>query len=201
MSSLAALIVFIKNPVLGRVKTRIAATAGEIQALQIYQKLLEITQKQCIHYLGTKYLFYNDFIDPLDAWDPNVFIKKLQSGNDLGLRMQHAFCEVFQQHSKVIIIGSDCPYLKTTHLEAASVLLDTYDCVIGPAKDGGYYLLGLNSLQARLFQDKNWSSATVLYESLLDLKQLNLSYKMLEVLEDIDTLESWNRFLESDNRI
>ncbi|MBK8297151.1 MAG: TIGR04282 family arsenosugar biosynthesis glycosyltransferase [Saprospiraceae bacterium] len=201
MSSLAALIVFIKNPVLGQVKTRIAKTAGDEMALQIYLQLQELTRKQCIIYQGPKFLFYSDYIHTDDAWDSSLFNKKLQSGNDLGLRMKHAFRELFQQHKKVIIIGSDCPYLKTAHLEAASVLLETYDCVIGPAKDGGYYLLGLNSLQARLFQDKNWSSATVLYESLLDLKQLNLSYKMLEVLEDIDTLESWNRFLESDNRI
>lgn len=201
MTSSAALIVFIKNPVLGKVKTRIAVTSGEFTALQIYLQLQVITRKQCINYQGSKYLFYSDFIDTNDAWDSNLFNKKLQTGNDLGIRMKHAFRELFLQHSKVIIIGSDCPYLKTNHIQEASKLLDTYDCVIGPAKDGGYYLLGLNSLHKSLFQDKNWSSATVLYESILDLKQLNLSYKMLEVLEDIDTLESWNRFLESDNHI
>jgi len=196
LSSLAALIVFIKNPVLGRVKTRIAATAGAVEALQIYQQLIEITRKQCIHYLGTKYLFYSDFIEPIDAWDSNVFIKKLQSGNDLGLRMQHAFCEVFQQHSKVIIIGSDCPYLTSQHIEQANSLLDTADCVIGPALDGGYYLLGLSKLHLQLFQNKNWSSSTVLMDSLVDLKQLNLGYQLMEPLEDVDSLEAWNRYLK-----
>lgn len=194
MSGPAALIVFIKNPVLGRVKTRIAATAGEVPALQIYQQLLEITRKQCAHYLGTKYLFYSDFIEPLDAWDPNIFIKKLQNGNDLGLRMHNAFSEVFQKHSKVIIIGSDCPYLTSQHIEQANSLLDTADCVIGPALDGGYYLLGLNNIHERLFQNKNWSSSTVLKDSLVDLKQLNLNYQLMESLEDVDSLEAWNRY-------
>lgn len=108
--------------------------------------------------------------------------------------MHNAFSEVFQKHSKVIIIGSDCPYLTSQHIEQANSILDTADCVIGPALDGGYYLLGLNSIHERLFQNKNWSSSTVLKDSLVDLKQLNLSYQLMESLEDVDSLEAWNRY-------
>lgn len=194
-----ALLIFIKNPVKGKVKTRLAKTLGDDEALNIYQKLLSITQTQTMECNCARYLFYSDSIDTTDNWQNNHYLKHIQIGDDLGERMLHAFEFAFKLgHSKVIIIGSDCPTIDTQLLNTALDQLNHKEVIIGPSEDGGYYLLGMNKLASGLFENMPWSQPHLFKQSLQFLKQNQISYHLLPVLNDIDTEEDWERYLSSE---
>lgn len=188
------LLIFVKNPVLGKVKTRIAATAGNKRALAIYQLLVQHTRQITLPLPCNKWVFYDSFIPIQDAWPYPRYQKHLQNGVNLGQRMHNAFANAFAHHcSKVVIIGSDCLQLHTQHLLTAFEQLADADVVIGPATDGGYYLLGMKQLYAPLFENKPWSNSNLLAETLQNIQQLGLSYFLLPTLSDIDTWEDWLR--------
>jgi len=183
-----ALIVFVKNPIIGKAKTRLAAAIGDEKALEVYHQLLSRTKDITQNLDGNKYLFYSDFIDENDKWNSLDFIKKLQSKNDLGAKMFNAFESVFKENEKVMIIGSDCYDLTTETLEKAFLALNESDTVIGPANDGGYYLLGMNNLYKELFFEIEWSTDKVLKTTIEKINKLNLSYHLLPELIDVDTI-------------
>lgn len=183
-----ALIVFTRNPELGKCKTRLAKTIGNSAALDIYKYLLKHTAEISKQIEADRYVFYSEDIIENDIWDKKYFKKQLQSGDDLGKRMLNAFKYLFEiGHSKVIIIGSDLLDLTKDIIDQAIDELDHNEFVFGPAQDGGYYLLGLKSLNEQLFQNKNWGTNTVLKASLKDLSNSKVS--LLKELNDIDTLE------------
>jgi len=195
MSNSTALIIFIKNPQLGKVKTRLAKSIGEEKALNVYNQLLQITQSVSLQCNFSRYLFYSDFIDRADNWYEKDFLKHLQIGDDLGQRMQHAFEFVFKLgHSKAIIIGSDCPTIMPEHLQQAETTLEKNDVVFGPSEDGGYYLMGMKKAIPTLFENQPWSTDLLLQNSIKQLGQLQLSHHLLPVLNDIDTLEDWENY-------
>jgi len=194
-----ALIIFIRNPIRGKVKTRLAQTLGEAKALYIYKELLEITRQQSIKVNAQCYLYYSDHIE-LDAWSENTFIKRVQFGEDLGARMVNAFNEVLQTHSKAIIIGSDCPYITSHIIDHSFHLLSNNDVIIGPAKDGGYYLLGMKSTSPLLFESMPWSESSLYEKTIEKLNQLNFTHSSLIQLEDIDTEEEWNRYVQTQGK-
>lgn len=182
----SGLIIFVRNPVLSKVKTRLAATIGEEKALQVYKHLLQHTHTSTKDISVTKFVYYADYINEDDIW--NGFEKKLQQGNNLGQRMQIAFQELFEaDFTKVCIIGSDCYELNSNIIERAFEKLNTADIVIGPVTDGGYYLLGLNKLIPELFINKSWSTETVFADTIKDATSLQISFHQLAVLNDIDT--------------
>lgn len=184
------LLVFIKNPVLGRVKTRLAATVGDELALEIYLKLLHHTRDITEELPVDKAVFYSDFVDENDSWDNSTYLKKVQSGGDLGLRMKEAFQWGFQRgYKEICIIGSDCYELTPEIIMTAFQVFKIKDVVFGPSNDGGYYLLGLKELRDELFQNKKWSTDSVAADTLNDLKKLGLNYQTLEPLNDVDTEE------------
>ncbi|MGB6035465.1 MAG: TIGR04282 family arsenosugar biosynthesis glycosyltransferase [Cryomorphaceae bacterium] len=181
------LLVFAKNPELGKVKTRLAKTVGDKKALEIYLKLLEHTYAVADKTFADKAIFYSDKIEEFDILDYYKFPKFLQKGNDLGERMDRAIGEAFgQSYNKVVIIGSDCYDLTAEIVEDAFKLLDDHNVVIGPAFDGGYYLLGMDRHYSHLFRDKKWSTPDVLLDTILDTKKLKLSYALLPTLTDVD---------------
>ena len=187
-TSKKALIIFTRNPELGKVKTRLAKSVGDESALNIYKFLLkhtvEITEKLNVD----KYVFYSETIHREDIWNPDIFRKKLQSGNDLGERMQNAFSEMFGLgYEKVMIVGSDIYELQQKDIENAYDALETTPFVIGPATDGGYYLLGMKELNSEIFQNKDWGTTTVLEATLKDLK--SGKYVLLEERNDVDYYE------------
>ena len=183
------LIIFIKNPVLGKVKTRLAASVGDAKALDIYLQLLDITRKAALDTDCTRNVFYSDEIES-DGWDNDRFNKFVQEGDDLGQRMRNAFEQVFALGAeKAIIIGSDCPQLSSAIIEEAFSILERKDVCIGPAKDGGYYLLGMKKLNRFLFEGKKWSTDSVLEQTLADLRQNGLSYGALPELSDVDVAD------------
>ncbi len=187
MSMDSALIIFTKNALLGKVKTRLAKTAGNKNALLIYNELLKFTKNLILKVKTKKFIFYSDFIDANDIFNAVVFEKYHQKGNDLGERMLNAFKVTFKLgYERTILIGSDCNELTPEILELAIKALDENDLVIGPAKDGGYYLIGMKKLHPKLFVDKNWGTATVFKEAIFEAGKLNLKYHLLPVLNDID---------------
>jgi len=195
LNNSVALIIFIKNPQLGKVKTRLANSVGDKKALEIYNHLLQITRVVSLQTSSTKYLFYSNFVDRADDWPENKFLKHQQMGDDLGKRMQHAFEFVFKLgHNKAIIIGSDCPTIMAEHLNQASNLLNENNVVFGPSEDGGYYLLGMNKVIPALFENQPWSTDLLLQSSIEQLRQLQFSHYLLPFLNDIDTLEDWDSY-------
>ncbi len=130
---------------------------------------------------------YSDYIDN-QAVLPKKFTKKVQSGNDLGERMCNAFNDIFELgYEKIIIIGTDCHELNPEILNNSFEKLDETDFVLGPANDGGYYLLGMKKLHEKVFQNKEWSTENVASETTDDIQKLGLSYFQTERLNDIDT--------------
>ncbi|MBL7726081.1 MAG: glycosyltransferase, partial [Dinghuibacter sp.] len=124
---LPALIIFIRNPILGKVKTRLAADTGNEQALDIYRELLRHTRETAAAVQCTRYLFYSDFINENDEWPATLFQKRVQSGNNLGERMYQAFAEVLATHPSAVIIGSDCYALRPEHIATALEQLTNND--------------------------------------------------------------------------
>lgn len=182
------LLIFTRNPELGKVKTRLAKTVGDETALKIYIFLLQKTHEVSLKVSSDKAIYYSVKIRENDIWDTNSYQKHLQMGYDLGSRMQHAFQQSFKDsYQKVVIIGSDLYDLTPEIIENSFIQLDTSDLVLGPAKDGGYYLLGMKKLHPSVFQNKEWGTATVLKETLEDLKDKKVS--LLEELNDVDVYE------------
>ena len=181
------LIIFAKNPEYGKVKTRLAATIGNEQALFIYQKLIEHTIAITKKISADKIVYYSDSIVEKDTWGNNFYQKKLQSGNDLGERMKNAFKSSFTAgYQKVIIIGTDCFELNEEFISIAFEKMNDDDVVLGPAKDGGYYLLGMKKFYPSFFENIEWSSEKVLKQTLTTAMRLNLSVFLLPQLSDID---------------
>jgi len=182
------LLIFTKNPIAGKVKTRLAKGIGDIAALEVYKILLDHTRKVTAALQVNKHVYYAWKIVQDDLWEGNNFQKRLQVEGDLGEKMQAAFTEGFREgYERIIVIGSDLYDLETQDLENAFNELDQHDYVIGPAKDGGYYLLGMKSLNTALFKDKAWSTSSVFEQSLREISEN--SYKVLPLKNDIDMLE------------
>lgn len=198
-----ALIIFIKNPELGKVKTRLARTVGDVKALEIYLQLQEITHKTILEYAKEApilpYLFYSNFIDSDDKWPNDFYVKKVQTGADLGERMLHAFQDVLKKHQKACIIGSDCPTLSASIISQAFESLEDNAYCIGPSVDGGYYLLGINQTVETdidfLFENIAWSTENVLPETVKRIGENNQKYVLLPTLNDIDDEEDWQQYL------
>ena len=182
------LLIFTRNPELGKCKTRLAAKLGDSTALKIYTFLLEHTHNITKEVRAAKEVHYSEEIWENDIWENTYYHKKVQQGKDLGERMLNAFNEGFEAgYENIIIIGSDMYDLSSDDLNTAFEELHKTDFVIGPAEDGGYYLLGMSKIKASLFKNKAWGTNTVLKETLNDLK--NESVKLLKIKNDVDLYE------------
>ncbi len=202
MNTTNLLLIFTRNPELGKCKTRLAATIGDQAALTIYKFLLShtvnITKNLNVH----KEVQYSVQIREHDIWDATIYDKKQQQGTDLGARMEHAFAQGFAKgFENIVIIGSDLYDLNQEHIEQAFEALTTTDYVIGPAIDGGYYLLGMKSLTSRLFANKKWGTASVLKETLVDLTHETVTIleerNDVDVYEDIKDIDVFQQFLST----
>jgi rSAM/selenodomain-associated transferase 1 len=209
-----AIIIFIKNPQLGKVKTRLAATVGNTRALEIYQLLMHHTNAITRSLTAVdKYLYYSDFMDEKDVWGNTEYHKSVQiSEKDLGLKMASAFLEIYEKkHTKAIIIGCDCLELNQDIIADAYRQLSINEVVIGPALDGGYYLIGFNfdllgkhseEVLKQMFWNKEWSHERVGQEAIETCQKMNLSYHLLPTLTDVDEekdfLKTQHLLLKSD---
>ncbi|MBL7731570.1 MAG: TIGR04282 family arsenosugar biosynthesis glycosyltransferase [Chitinophagaceae bacterium] len=192
MQQSSALIIFVRAPETGRVKTRLAAAIGDAAALQVYNKLLQLTYTAVLQVNADRFVFYADTMPPEDLWSKGPFIRCRQEGSDLGTRMELAFSLLFEKgYKKVVIIGSDCPALTAAAINKAFFALADFEVVIGPSADGGYYLLGKKRQYTFLFRDKPWSTEGVLPATIADLQQQSVTYTELPVLNDLDTAEDY----------
>ena len=189
------LMVFVRNPQLGAVKTRLAATVGDELALEIYMELMRYTAEVTQKVLVDKKVLYSKKIEENDIWGKMNFSKELQTTGDLGQRMEKAFTTAFEQgYKKVLIVGSDLYKLKASHIEKSLQQLDEKEVVIGPAQDGGYYLLGFKKNIPELFYNKSWGTSNLLKETLNDLKTKSIA--LMEPLNDIDDFEDLKKETE-----
>ncbi|WP_406684871.1 TIGR04282 family arsenosugar biosynthesis glycosyltransferase [Seonamhaeicola sp. MEBiC1930] len=180
-------IVFVKNAIPGKVKTRLAKTIGNQAAFEVYNKLVEITEKAIQNLNIDKRIYFSDAIVESE-WVNNY--KDIQKGKDLGERMKNAFLEGFLDgYKNIILIGSDLPDISAYQIEKALSTLQQTDTVFGPAQDGGYYLIGLSKMVETAFNNKPWSQNNLLEETLKDLTKNNITFSTLETLNDIDTFE------------
>jgi len=185
--SKSLLIIFYRNPEPGKVKTRLASTLGETKALSVYLYLSAHTKTITQNLKADKVVFYSDYIQDDDQWNSSIYQKQIQSGVDLGTRMSNAFRYGFTSgYHSIVIIGTDCLELTPSLIEDAFNKLKSCDTVIGPAKDGGYYLLGMKMLHEDFFNNKLWSTTSIYETTVADFKSLGLHYEVLPVLSDID---------------
>lgn len=184
------LIVFVKNLIPGHVKTRLAEDIGIDGALDVYKFLVEHTFDVTNELDYSKAVFYSEYVEIEDVWDTDKYKLFVQKGQELGERMLNAFRESFdRKFKKVVIVGTDCHELRGEHIEEAFEQLEEHDVVIGPATDGGYYLIGMNQLYPQLFEKKTYSHDNVLREVLTEIGQMNASFYLLPELNDIDTFQ------------
>lgn len=196
-----ALIIFVRNPELGKCKTRLAKTVGDPNALKIYKILLQHTADITKDLNADKYVYYANFIAQNDIWNKEIYRKKKQEGEHLGRRMEHAFQELFDKgYEKVLVMGSDLYDLDRKAIENAYTCLDKNDFVIGPALDGGYYLLGMKTLHPSVFKDKKWGANSVFAHTMAELSGQRVctlkERNDIDVYEDIVGLEIFQKFIE-----
>ena len=189
------ILVFLKAPQPGAVKTRLASDLGNQTACDVYRHLALATLKQIPENWPTRIYFSPaDAREEMRQWLGNSVSLHPQSEGNLGKRLTAACQESFADGAEsVILLGGDCPTITTEHLHLAAQALEKKQPVIGPAKDGGYWLLGLYKHSPKIFEDICWSSETVFHSTMERFSTLNLHPTQLETLEDIDDLDSLNR--------
>ncbi len=181
-----AIIVFQKAPIEGNVKTRLGAVIGEKKAVEVYRYLLKHTHSILSNYPVDIFVYFQGKADP-DFLPSEKYRAGIQKERDLGEKMQNAFSEVLGKgYQKVVIIGSDCLELNGDILDETFAALDFHDMVIGPAKDGGYYLMGMKDLYSSLFEEIPWSSPQVYSKTMQEVKKLKLNAHRLPKLADVD---------------
>ncbi|MEE8057625.1 MAG: TIGR04282 family arsenosugar biosynthesis glycosyltransferase [Pseudomonadales bacterium] len=188
-------LVFAKAPVLGEVKTRLQPWVDQAQSVLIHRAMVKHTMNRLVDSMAAA------VVDTIELWagSTHPWWQELakeygvavfqQQGSALGERMCNAGSDALQRSSSVLIIGTDCPYITLDYLRRALVVLEENDCVLGPAEDGGYVLIGLKQAQPDIFAGVNWGSEKVLDQTRARLQQLRLAWGELEVLSDIDRPE------------
>jgi uncharacterized protein len=191
------LIVFAKAPRPGGVKTRLAETLGEPAAHAAYQQLLDTVLQQMTPLKNVELRFTPDDAESeVRPWLRKGWEMTGQGNGDLGARLDRAFQSAFANGAaRVVIIGSDCPEVTPADIEAAWAALFSQDVVLGPAVDGGYWLIGLRGAQPGLFAGIPWSTGAVLQETIKRSLAAALTVRLLRELPDVDTEADWRQFL------
>jgi len=185
------ILVFVRAPEAGRVKTRLAAEIGAGAALRVYRRLAEHAVGQARALGGEVALRIHftpaDAENEVRAWLGGGAEYLPQAEAELGGRMRAAFAAAFAAgHRRVVIIGSDLPGLTADLLRDAFARLDAHPVVLGPARDGGYYLLGLREMRPEIFRDIPWSTGAVFDATAERLAALGITPARLPVLGDVD---------------
>lgn len=196
-----SLIIFTRYPEPGKTKTRLISALGKegaamLQRQMTEQKLAQAKKLQTYFPLSLEIHFAGGNEQLMQEWLGSNITYKRQSEGDIGCRMASAFHESFQTGMKqVVLIGTDCPELDTKLMNQAFEALIQHDLVLGPALDGGYYLIGLNRFIPELFTGISWSTAEVLSQTLSIAQKLELTVAFLPTLSDVDRPEDlavWN---------
>jgi len=178
----------------GKVKTRLARDTNHEFAASVYRQFIQATletaagiaQRSVLAFTPTDQ--YAEFAQCL----PADWTMVAQATGDLGERMHAYFADAHaHQIEKVVLIGSDSPHLPAVLLRQAFEQLDEHQCVIGPARDGGYYLIGARNIVPPVFDDIDWSTDNVLQQTVTKLQQADISYSLLPPSFDIDTIDDF----------
>jgi rSAM/selenodomain-associated transferase 1 len=192
------LIIFVKNPILGHVKSRLALKIGYANALEIYNELVDKIHKIVRELNCDKQVAYSSSIETNDIWENDRFDKILQQGTDIGTRMYDAFNSAFQKgYENVVLIGSDIIGLQSGIIHQAFKHLEKADVVLGPAKDGGYYLVGMKQPRKKIFENKDWGTSKVFIQTLKTCLDLDVSVQLVTELADLDRIEDF-QYLDLD---
>jgi len=188
-----ALVVFVRHPAPGAVKTRLAAAVGPVAAAELYralaERVLEATTPAPGEYERLVFFDPPQARDEVRAWLPGIRLLA-QSAGDLGTRLSDATARAFARGaSRVAVVGTDAPGLARDTVAAALDALDGADVAIGPTEDGGYYLLALRRPRPELFADIAWSTPSVATDTRARAAAAGLVVHELPVLRDVDTLE------------
>jgi len=191
-----AILVFLKAPVAGKVKTRLAHSVGDAEALTTYCSLVKRQLRAIPKVYAVEIRFTPATHEgAMRKWLGDTFEYYPQCEGDLSDRLTAAVADSFKRGSEMVFcIGGDCPQLNAPHLKEASTLLknDT-DIVFGPTEDGGYYLVGMRARHTGVFAGIPWSCADTLAESIKQAEALGLTVHLLETLYDVDTNQELER--------
>lgn len=177
----------------GKVKTRLGASIGYELAAAVYTKLLDFTLKVSQQVSADIEIHWANEWKASDRYP--AYRHEWQKGNHLGERMQNAMQSGLERgYKNVAIIGSDCPEINSDVLQTAFESLRLKPVVIGPAKDGGYYLIGMSELKQSIFQSPNWSHSQVLAQAMEALEVDETPFELLETLSDLDTAFDLSKF-------
>lgn len=184
---------FLKAPVLGTVKTRLAKSLGDEGALMAYTELVKFLLRRVedsrIHIHHTP-----EDSEPMSEWLGETYVYSPQVGPGLGERLIHAMeLEFAGGADKLIFLGGDCPYVNQARLDQAFTSLEDHDLVMGPATDGGYYLVGMSRPLPELFIDVAWGTETVYQRTLAICQEHELKAAILPEESDVDDFESWEK--------
>ncbi|AVH70152.1 TIGR04282 family arsenosugar biosynthesis glycosyltransferase [Nostoc sp. 'Lobaria pulmonaria (5183) cyanobiont'] len=189
------LIVFTRYPEPGKTKTRLIPVLGTVGAANLQREMTEHTifqvqELQKAVAISVEVRFAGGDSQLMQDWLGLDLVYQSQGGGDLGLRMARSLFDAFQSGAeKVIIIGTDCPGVNAQILATAFEKLDAFDLILGPALDGGYYLIGLRQPIPQLFVNIEWGTAQVFQKTVDIAQKLNLSYADLLPLADVDRPE------------
>ena len=199
-----ALIIFAREPKLGKVKTRLAKDVGDREALRLYKSFVRHTLKMVKEVKDMDcYIFYagSNASMPFLRKYARQFTLKKQQGSDLGERMYRAFKYVEGcGYENALIIGTDCLEINAKDIDRAIKMLGKNDYVLGPSMDGGYYLLGSKRTQRSIFQGIAWGESEVLSKTVQKMEKMGKSYRFLPRKRDIDHLSDWLNYLKK-NRL
>ncbi len=199
MSTDLALIVLVKYPEPGKVKTRLAKSIGAARAAELYREFAARTfqtSARLAHAVRFAAFTPREKEAELRAMFPGEeqWLEQ-HSSPDLGARMYEAFSAVLALgYRRVLTIGTDSPTLPLAYLEEAAAKLNEHDLVLGPAEDGGYYLIGLKAAPSALFEGVAWSTEKVLAQTLERAEMMNLSVHLLPEWYDVDDLATLEKF-------
>ena len=193
----ALLIIFVKAPRVGEVKTRLARDLGPKAAALAYGRMVETLCRNLSALAEVELQFTPaDAFVEVQPWARTSWLIQPQAPGDLSRRLAAAFGAAFRRGAgRVVIIGSDCPEVTPADIQAAWAALRDYDLVLGPAQDGGYWLIGLRSNEPSLFRWMPWSTGAVGGETIQRARRAGLKVKLLRRLNDIDTAGDWRAFL------
>ncbi len=196
------ILLFVKYPQTGQVKTRLAAGIGVEHALELYRCFLDDLYSTLSSCNAELVVCYSPDDAAVRTWAvsrfPNAKLFHPQQGDDLGERMHAAFEFGFQTHDKLLLIGGDTPHLSMDLFDQAFEALDRLDCVLGPSTDGGYYLIGFrNNATPIAFQNIDWSTSRVLTQTLNRLESASKSVFLLPERVDIDEQMDLEPFLST----
>ena len=197
----ALLIIFLKYPQAGKVKTRLAKEIGRQNAAGLYRVFVEVVLKRTKDKNFKRLIFYapRDKGREIKKWLGNNELEfHPQKGKDLGERLCNAFQFAFNQPSirKVVAIGTDSPLIDRKVVTTAFNSLETKQCVLGPAIDGGYYLIGLSSFSGHVFKGIHWGTKKVLSQTIRGLRESKINHRFLKVSCDIDTHDDLRIFMK-----